>query len=280
MSNQSLRVMWFVPPAIAIAASWIDEPNFSLEASRTQSSDEQFDALVSGRVDAVVTSMDNILHWNQRPGPKDFVIVAQIESTTPLLVISSEQLTGLQDLNGANILVDAPENGFVIALRAMLDNAGLTLENYRLTPVGGVKERFDAIVGGQGDATLLGPPFDGVALDKGLHKVASVQAVYPNFPGQGVIVRKPTAETNPALSTWIKLLNTALKTLPNDLERLCTTIIERGLPHQVIDPMLETLPTSLTPAIDGIKLLIQHRAQLGLIGSDVTYEQIVDLSLI
>ncbi len=76
MNNQTLRVMWFVPPAIAVSATWCAQPDFSLEGRPTQSSDEQFGALVSGHVDAVVTSMDNIPHWNQRSGSKNFVMVA------------------------------------------------------------------------------------------------------------------------------------------------------------------------------------------------------------
>lgn len=84
MPNDSLRVMWFVPPAIAVAASWQAPANFHLESSRTQSSDEQYLSLCEGTVDAVVTSIDNVLHWNQRQGPQDFVVIAQVETTTPL----------------------------------------------------------------------------------------------------------------------------------------------------------------------------------------------------
>ena len=197
MTNHRLRVMWFVPPAIAVAASWQECADLSLETSRTQSSDEQFAALSGGSIDAVVTSMDNVFHWNHRPGPKDFVIVAQVETTTPLSIVASPRIKSVSDLGGAKILVDAPENGFVIALRAMLNQAGLNLPDYTLTPVGGVKERYLALVKGEGDATLLGPPFDALAIKEGMHKVAEVQASYPEFPGQGLVVRKSSLSSNP-----------------------------------------------------------------------------------
>ena len=150
--------------------------------------------------------MDNVIHWNHRPGPRDFVVVAQVEATTPLCLVGARNIKGVHDLKGANILVDASENGFVIALRAMLDNTGLMFGDYSLTSIGGVKERFSALVEGKGDATLLGPPFDCLAIQQGLSRLASVQTMYPEFPGQGVVVRKMTAEKHTALETWITLL--------------------------------------------------------------------------
>ncbi|WP_437884497.1 ABC transporter substrate-binding protein [Pseudomonas sp. LRF_L74] len=277
MTNHRLRVMWFVPPTIAVAASWQEDVGLSLEASRTQSSDEQFAALSDGRVDAVVTSMDNVFHWNHRPGPKDFVIVAQIEATTPLSIVAAPRIKSVSDLGGAKILVDAPENGFVIALRAMLKQAGLRLPDYTLAPVGGVKERYAALVAGEGDATLLGPPFDALAIKEGMHKVAEVQASYPEFPGQGLVVRKPSLSSNPGIRLWLKSLVEALVQLPANLEKLRNSLSSEGLPDEAVSAMLQSVPVSLIPDERGVNLLIEHRRLLGLIGSDATYGQVVYL---
>nr|WP_285643930.1 ABC transporter substrate-binding protein [Pseudomonas sp. NBRC 100443] len=267
--------MWFVPPAIAIAASWQESENLSFEASRTQSSDEQFAALSDGSVDAVVTSMDNVFHWNHRSGPKDFVIVAQVETTTPLSIVASPRVKSVSDLGGAKILVDAPENGFVIALRALLNQAGLNLPDYTLTPVGGVKERYLALVRGEGDATLLGPPFDALAIKEGMHKVAEVQEFYPEFPGQGLVVRKSSLSSNPGIALWLNVLSETLAQLPESLDRLRNSLSNEGLPDAAVSAMVQSVPASLTPDKRGVNLLIEHRRLLGLIGSDATYDQVV-----
>lgn len=277
MTNHRVRVMWFVPPAIAVAASWQECAGLSLETSRTQSSDEQFAALSDGSVDAVVTSMDNVFHWNHRPGPKDFVIVAQVETTTPLSIVASPRIKSVSDLGNARILVDAPENGFVIALRAMLSQAGLNLPDYTLTPVGGVKERYAALVKGEGDATLLGPPFDALAIKEGMHKVAEVQASYPEFPGQGLVVRKSSLSSNPGIQLWLESLSETLARLPANLEKLRDSLSSQGLPDAAVSAMVQSVPTSLTPDERGVNLLIEHRRLLGLIGSDATYDQVVYL---
>lgn len=277
MTIHRLQIMWFVPPAIAVAASWKKCTDLSLETSRTQSSDEQFAALSDGSVDAVVTSMDNVFHWNHRPGPKDFVIVAQVETTTPLSIVASPRVKSVSDLGGAKILVDAPENGFVIALRAMLNQAGLNLPDYTLTPVGGVKERYVSLVKGEGDATLLGPPFDALAIKEGMHKIAEVQASYPEFPGQGLVVRKSSLASNPGIRLWLKSLSETLVQLPENLEKLRNSLSSEGLPDAAVSAMVQSVPASLTPDERGINLLIEHRRLLGLIGSDSTYEQVVYL---
>lgn len=280
MSNDSLRVMWFVPPAIAVSASWQTPADLRIESSMTQSSDEQYSSLCAGEVDAVVTSIDNVLHWNRRQGPQDFVVIAQIETTTPLQLVGSSALSAPADLRGANILVDAPENGFVIALRALLKEAGLSADDYRLTPVGGVRERFAALVAGEGDATLLGPPFDTMAVQRGLKTISTIQDVFTNFPGQGLVVRKSASQANDALKAWVRILNATLTTMPGDTVKLTEALELLGMPVEAVKAMVNTFPETLTPSREGLELLIGQRALLGLPGADFTYEQIVDGSFL
>lgn len=280
MSNDSLRVMWFVPPAIAVSASWQTPADLRIESSMTQSSDEQYSSLCAGEVDAVVTSIDNVLHWNRRQGPQDFVVIAQIETTTPLQLVGSSALSAPADLRGANILVDAPENGFVIALRALLKEAGLRADDYRLTPVGGVRERFAALVAGEGDATLLGPPFDTMAVQRGLKTIATIQGVFTNFPGQGLVVRKSASQANDALKAWVRILNATLTTMPGDTVKLTEALELLGMPVEAVKAMVNTFPETLMPSREGLELLIGQRALLGLPGADFTYEQIVDGSFL
>jgi len=278
METTPIRVMWFVPPLLALVAAE-DQQGVPVQGQRNRSSDEQFDALVAGDVDAVVTSMDNVIGWNSRPGPKDFRVVAQIERTTPLSLVARSGLAELKDLREANILVDAPDNGFVVALKAMLREAGLLTEEYRLTPAGGVKERFDALMSGQGDATLLGPPFAGSAIASGLVCLATIQEKYPHFPGQGVVTRKgnPGQEK---VSLWLAALERARIQITVAPEVAFKAVKNAGLPAQFAEGMIALNPDSLLPTHEGIALLVDHRWSLGLVGGDALYPTIVEESLI
>lgn len=278
---EPLRVIWFVPPAVALVARAMNLPvAVAVADTRATSSDAQFDALSSGACDVVVTAMDNVFAWNRRAGPADFRIVAQIERTTPLTVIGRPGLKGLRDLQGADILVDAPGNGFVVALRALLANAGLLDGSYRLKPSGGVKERLDGLLAKSGDATLLGPPFDAVAVAAGYVLLARVQDTYPGFPGQGVVVREGELHRlRPRLQRWLAALEQA-RVQMDDPAVAKAHLASSGAEASAIDPMLALRPLSLRPDRAGLDLLIEQRKRLGLPGSEDRYENLVNDSLL
>jgi ABC-type nitrate/sulfonate/bicarbonate transport system substrate-binding protein len=282
MQTTSLQVMWFVPPAIAVLAEhWGLTPAGMLQASRNRSSEEQFERLQAGAIDAAVTAMDNVMDWNRRAGPRDFRIVAQMERTTPLSLMAHAPHTRLQDLRDARILVDAPDNGFVVALRHMLAEAGLASGSYRLIPSGGVKERFDALAAGQGDATLLGPPFDAMAIQAGLVRLARVQDRHPDFPGQGLVVRASAIERlRPAITPWLEGLTRACERMRTDQDRAGSILTDAGFPAIAVQAMLAAVPDSLMPARRGVELLIGQRREVGLPGGDNTYESLVDTSML
>ncbi|KAF1021568.1 MAG: hypothetical protein GAK30_01787 [Paracidovorax wautersii] len=281
METNALRAQWFVPPALAtVAAALPSCANRQPLATRNPSSDVQYEALVAGEVDVVVTAIDNVLAWNQRQGPRDFRVVAQIEQTTPLALVGRPGIASLHALADANILVDSPDNGFVIALKAMLHDVGLGADRYRLTPVGGVKERFDALRSGAGDATLLGPPFDSLALAQGLSLVQTIQARYPAFPGQGVVIRHANEAARPKTAQWLRDLEQARVAMLGQAAWAQSVLAGVGLPAAAVTAMLASVPATLRPDAAGIALLIAHRKTLDLPGSNEQYATIVDESLL
>lgn len=274
----ALRLLWFVPPPIAVLATAIAPGTF--DGARNRSSDEQFDSLVQGSCDAVVTAMDNVFAWNRRAGPGDFQIVAQVERTTPLSLIGST-ITQLAEMRGAQVLVDAPGNGFVIALRALLADAGLAADTYELKEMGGVKERFDGLMAKAGDATLLGPPFDQMAIGAGKTLIARIQDAYPTFPGQGLVVRRSMlAHLQPQLQALLQAFELARARSRSDRIAARSLLVQAGVDPLAADPMLANLPQCLRPDSEGVALLIDHRRRLGLEGGDDSYEVLVNATLL
>lgn len=277
METQSIRVMWFVPPLLAMVAARDPHAAVTTQAVRNRSSDEQYDALVAGEVDAIVTAMDNVIGWNRRAGPADFRVFAQIERTTPLTLVARAGRSSVGALRGADILIDAPDNGFVTALRAMLDEAGLDGDAYRLVTAGGVQERLEALLARQGVATLLGPPFDAMAIKAGFVRVASVQEAWPHFPGQGIVMRTGGAQAR--VGAWLADLERARQTVRDQPTLAREAVVAASLPAAAADGMIALSPRSLLPAPDGVALLVAHRRALGLAGADSDYSAIVDDSL-
>lgn len=278
METQTIRVMWFVPPLLAMVAAR-DQRSMTTQAIRNRSSDEQFAALVAGEVDAVVTSMDNVIGWNRRAGPRDFRVVAQIERTTPLILVARAGRPDVCSLRGADILVDAPDNGFVTALKVMLSDAGIGADDYRLVPAGGVQERLEALLARQGVATLLGPPFDGMAVKAGFVRIATVQQSYPAFPGQGIVMRTGSG-AHGLVGSWLEDLERARQMVQERPSEARPAVVAAGVHIAAADAMIALNPPSLRPTPEGVALLVAHRRALDLAGADSDYEAIVDDSLL
>lgn len=277
-------VHWFVEPAVSILAradtqSTAARP--SVDGIATRSSDEQFDALVSGSADAAITAMDNVMDWNMRAGGQDLRIVAQVERTTPLSLVARAGMSEIEGLRGGTLLVDSTANGFVVAARALLDEFGLPSGSYALKAAGGVRERHQALLAGDGDATLLGPPFDGIAIAQGARVLSRVNERYPAFPGQGLVVRRSSDDRVRArVIAWLAALDHARARALPGRNVAVSHLMEAGMPRPLAETMIEGLPNSLAPDRDGVALLIAQRRRAGLRGGSVTYSDLVDSDLL
>ena len=100
----------------------------------------------------VVTAIDNLFEWT-RAGA-DLRLVAQIEATTPLGLHARGDVDSLADLAGCRFAVDAPDNGFALIAKRLLRDAGVEV-NYVV--VGGVRERLEALLGGEWTRPCSGP---------------------------------------------------------------------------------------------------------------------------
>lgn len=277
----ALKAIWFVPPVIAGAA---DRAGFSaaagvsVEGTLTRSSDEQFEALCDGRMDAAVTAMDNVILWNRRPGGGDLRIVAQIEANTGISLFARTEFGSVAELAGRRLLVDSPRNGFVVVLRAMLADAGVDWAGCEIAEAGGVKERFDQLASGAGDATLLGPPFSEMAEAQGLRRLCDADAAYPGFPGQGLVVRQALIDTRSTeLAAWLGALERARAACFADPASTAAALAAGGLPQPVAVRLAGFVGETLLPSRSGIDLLLGQRRRLGLPGGDETYDNLVDL---
>lgn len=275
-------VHWFVEPAISMLARTAPAPvRLSVNGIATRSSDEQFEALMSGTADAAVTAMDNVMDWNLRPGAGDFRIVAQIERTTLLSLVAHATTTDVQGLNGGTLLVDASANGFVVAARALLDEFGLNNGSYALKPAGGVRERYETLLAGGGNVTLLGPPFDSMAVAQGARVLARVNDRYPAFPGQGLVVRQSQYDRVRArVVAWLTAMEYARAQAQANRSIAVSHLVGAGISHPVAETMVDLIPDTLVPDRQGIALLIAQRQRAGLRGGSVAYSDIVDSDLL
>ncbi|MGB9034987.1 MAG: ABC transporter substrate-binding protein [Paeniglutamicibacter sp.] len=186
-----LRQSHFVPPVSYLLASELGFlRDVEVVPTRTTSSQEQLRALLAGEQDVVVTAIDNLFEWTRAGAP--LRLVAQVEATTQLGIHAGGNVETLAELAGCRFAVDAPDNGFALLAKHLLGEARVEVD---YVVVGGVRERLEALVDGRADATLLGPPFDKLAEKAGFRQLADVNALLPELPGQGLVVRAEVLES-------------------------------------------------------------------------------------
>lgn len=266
-----LRQSHFVPPVSYLLAAELGFlRGVEVLPTRTPSSAEQLRALLAGEQDMVVTAIDNLFEWT-RAGA-DLRLVAQVEQTTPLGIYAGGDVESLADLAGCRFAVDAPDNGFALIAKHLLRDAGVEVD---YVVVGGVRERLDALLGGQVDATLLGPPFDKLAEKAGMRRVVDVNALLPELPGQGLVVRAEllaSAELERYLGALVR--GVAAGESMTDAEGI--ELLERCGYQAAATAAWGARARTLAVDQRGLGLLTGIRRSLGMLPPDIGLEELCD----
>jgi len=266
-----LRQSHFVPPVSYLLAAELGFlRDVEVLPTRTPSSAEQLRALLAGEQDMVVTAIDNLFEWT-RAGA-DVRLVAQVEQTTQLGIYAGGDVESLADLAGCRFAVDAPDNGFALIAKHLLRDAGVEVD---YVVVGGVRERLDALLGGQVDATLLGPPFDKLAEKAGMRRVVDVNALLPELPGQGLVVRAEllaSAELERYLGALVR--GVAAGESMTDAEGI--ELLERCGYQAAATAAWGARARTLAVDQRGLGLLTGIRRSLGMLPPDIGLEELCD----
>jgi ABC-type nitrate/sulfonate/bicarbonate transport system substrate-binding protein len=117
------------------------------------SSPAQFESLLAGRLDAVLTSPDNILAYRYSPTnplrrTADARIVSAVDRGLGLGLYGSAT-------RGGRFGVDVPTSGFAFAMYALAESLGLRRDDYDLVTLGSTPKRLAALLAGECEATML-----------------------------------------------------------------------------------------------------------------------------
>lgn len=267
----SLRQSHFVPPVSYLLAAELGFlQGLEVLPTRTTSSAEQLRALIAGEQDMVITAIDNLFEWT-RAGA-DLRLVAQVEATTPLGIHARGEAKTLADLAGCRFAVDAPDNGFALIAKRLLRDAGVEVD---FVVVGGVRERLDALLCGQVDATLLGPPFDELAEQAGLRRVLDVNARLPELPGQGLVVRAEVLESE-ELERYLGALVRGVEAGVSMADAHGIELLERSDYKAAAANAWGSRARTLAVDQRGLELLTGIRRSLDILPPDIGLEELCD----
>ena len=167
----------------------------------TVNSIQQMTGLIDGAFDVAMTAIDNVIAYMEGQGEaptrnKPDIVAVMGSSSGFLSLIVAPEIKSFADLRGKTLSVDAMTTGYAFTLRRMLAMHGLGEGDYRLVKVGGMKERYEALMANEQAGTLMVPPFTLMGRDKGFHELASVLGVLKHFQGGVVAARRPWLSTH------------------------------------------------------------------------------------
>ena len=267
----TLRQSHFVPPVSYVLAEDLGFLRGSeVLLTPTTSSAEQLRALLAGEQDMVVTAIDNLFEWTLAGA--DLRLVAQIEATTPLGVHARGGLEAMTDLAGCRFAVDAPNNGFALIAKRLLRDAGVEVD---YVVVGGVRERLDALLDDEVDATLLGAPFDKLAEKAGFAQIVDINAWLPELPGQGLVVRAEILESE-ELERYLRALVCGVDAGGSMPDAQGIELLERCGYQAGAASAWNSRARRLTVDRRGLELLTEIRQSLGMLGPGSALEELYD----
>ncbi len=159
--NRPLRLGTFTPSVlldVARRSGALERAGLEVDEVPVASSPEQFQSLIGGELDAVLTSPDNVLAYH-------FLSSNPLGRRIPLLIEAAiDRGLGLSlwaragaeiPRSGAIFAVDVPTSGFAFVGYALLARRSLTREDVEVVALGSTPRRAAALVEGRCDLTVL-----------------------------------------------------------------------------------------------------------------------------
>ena len=141
-------------------------------------------------------------------------------------------LTEFAALRGKRLSVDALTTGYAFVLYDLLRRAGLPQGTYDVVRAGGMIQRWNDLLAGGSDATLLSAPYNVVAMEHGHNEIAKAVDVLGAYQGNVAAARRTWADANKAaVVAYIRAYRRAIDWLydaPNHDEAIA--ILRRNLP--------------------------------------------------
>ncbi|PWU55479.1 hypothetical protein DLE60_28210 [Micromonospora globispora] len=263
----TVRQSVFVVPALCTVAwslGYYEAEGVEVIDVLTTSSKAQRADLDQGRVDVAITSTDNLLAWNATGSA--IVQIAQLETTTDLALVLRPGLAALSDTSRPRLAVDAATNGFAIVAYAMMERLGWPRGGYEALEIGGVRERYDALLAGQADLTLVAPPLDEAGVQRGMRELMRTTGLEPDYPGLGLVARRDHVdEHSEAIRCYLVALERArhwISDTPHDAVAARLTAAGHG--PSAIESAKRTNPPTLRATVRGLAVLTDLRYRMSM----------------
>ena len=197
---ETLRVNVFrggsnIPIYMALEKGYFSRRGITVNLQFTPNSEQQRSGLAAGRFDIAHAAVDNAVAMIE-VAKVDVVIVSGGDGGMNELLVRQD-INKPADIRGRTYVVDAPNTAYALIGRKMFKNAGLIDgRDYKLDPIGGSEIRSKGLDTPAGAATMLNPPWNFVARDRGAKSLGRTIDLYGPYQASGAFVLRSWAKSN------------------------------------------------------------------------------------
>lgn len=234
-SEQTLTVMVFegafnLPLWVAQAQGYFARQGLAVTLQPARGSVQVVEALHTHKAQLALMSVDNVLAYAGGQGESAHAragadLVAFMAGDNGLLsLVARPGVDEVADLKGRRLAVDAQTTGFAFVARELLARAGLSAgpgpQQVQVLSAGGTSQRYQQLLQGRFEATLLRPPYERLAQRQGFGVLARGTDVAPHYLGTVGVVRAPWAAAHPqAVMGFLRAYRDALHWLQQPAHR-------------------------------------------------------------
>ena len=209
---------WNLPLWVAERQGFFERQGVVLQLAYTPNSGALVAGLMNGQKDIALASIDNLVAYQegQGDGPPmqepDLVAVMGVDGGF-LSIVGQGSLHSIADLRGKRLAVDSLNTGFAFVLRELLHRNGVEDADVTFVRAGATELRFQGLVAGTFDATLLRTPFEILAGERGLNTIATAEALGPYLGTSGFVRRSWATSHEAALVGFLRAYRDAMRWL-------------------------------------------------------------------
>jgi len=156
-----------------------------------------------GRFDIAMTAIDNVIAYQEGQGeakipdnPDMFVFMGGDSGF--LSLVGGKGVRNVAELKGKKLSVDAMTTGYAFVLRELLARSGIAESEVTFERAGGGLQRFQELLKGSHDGTMLIAPFDLLAINQGHARLARADEHLGAYQGVVGATRRSWARENEA----------------------------------------------------------------------------------
>ena len=268
------------PSFVGQSEGFFAREGLSVELLPTPNSIAQMTGLATGAFDIAMTAIDNIVAYvegqGEAPiGPQPDFFAFMGSDSGFLSLVATPDITQIAELAPRILSVDARTTGYAFVLLEMMRRAGFAEETLTIEKVGGMVQRYHALLENRQAATLLSAPYNILARRQGLTQLAHAVDLIGPYQGNVAAARRSWAEANPQIVTgFIRAYDAAITWLyvPDNRARAIEILrahveMDAELAQETYDELLDPVRGFFRGAqvdLAGIATVLALRSRYGL----------------